>query len=105
MSATLPMHAHVSKESQDCDGRYSRSYVIVPTDGQDDYAFQAMVVGMYMPFDYRHEPVSVEFTSDGFSFSEPTEEGFEATEVEWCSHNDTNERGTFRDHSAEAAGY
>jgi hypothetical protein len=49
---------------------------------------------------------SVEITEHGFTYSRPTDEGFESTDVRWCEDDDCVDAPvTFRDHSAEKAGY
>ena len=106
-TGTIPMHAHVHIDSRDCDGRYERSYVVTPEDGQDMYAFQGMVMGWYMPLDYRGDDtvITVQMSSRGFDFLEPTDEGYRAVDVTWCTGDDVSERGTFRDYTAESMGY
>lgn len=96
------MHAHVSTESADCDGRYSRSYVLVSDPGQDDFHFNREITSIILG---NESEGTATFTSDGFTFDSPTDEGFVHTEIEWCNDSDCAMTTTFRDHSAEAMGY
>ena len=96
------MHAHVSIESADCDGRYSQSYILGNT-SRDEWDFKADTIGNALAF--ADETATVTFTEFGFTFTHPTDEGYAYSEFTWCNDDDENERGTFRDHSAEAAGY
>lgn len=110
------IHAHVSIESSDCDGRYSRSYVIpaaayvtIPTNGDEsdefraEWDFKAGVIGNALAL--ADEGTGVEFTENGFSVYSRTEEGFTSSDFVWCHDDDENERGTYRDHTAESMGY
>ena len=99
----MTIHAHVSIESADCDGRYSRSYVRMPDDWQSDSEFRAETFASVLM--YANEFTKVEFTSDGFHHDEFTDEGFIHSEFTWCNDDDTDVKNTFRDHSAEAMGY
>lgn len=83
---SAPLHAHVSVESHDCDGRYSRTFILESDPGETESDFKASIRALCPEW-------------------MPTDEGFVAHEIEWCTDNDTDTRGTFRDHSAEAAGY
>lgn len=97
------MHAHVSVESADCDGRYSRTYVILTAGDQDELEFKKETVGRIV---YGGDNGYIAtFTDDGFSYGGPTDEGFENIEVDWCTDDDADVKNTYRDHSAEAAGY
>jgi hypothetical protein len=100
--APTSTHAHVSTESADCDGRYSRSYVLTSETGDDAHTFRLRVLGMLIDLD---EPRTVTVTPEGFTWSGPTDEGYVSGEVEWCTDDDATERGTYRDHTAESMGY
>jgi len=113
------LHAHVESESADCDGRYSRDYVLTmwddeKTDEMGDLKFESRVIGDVVstnypgtltvtpadPSDPIRDPAMLEWSAS-------TEEGFEAKVVRFCrdADCDLDEPGTQRDHSAEAAGY
>lgn len=102
------LHAHVSTESADCDGRYSRSSVELVNSDEEasdftDLDFQARILSNAVIF---HGQTDVKVRPDGFVAVSPTEEGYVHTEVQWCQEERCQElRSTFRDHSAEAAGY
>lgn len=97
------MHAHVSIESQDCDGRYSRSYILAPNPDQDEWGYRAEMIGNALA--YADSGTTVQFTEWGFTVNAATDEGYAHTEVTWCTDADTDQRGTFRDHTAESMGY
>lgn len=100
----MSLHVHVSIESADCDGRYSRSYVITPgTDDKDEWDFRASIIGNALS--YASAETTAQFTDDGFTVDAPTDEGYSHSEFTWCDDDDANRVNTFRDHSAEAAGY
>lgn len=108
----MSLHAHIVKSSRDCDGLYDSTYVEQPDPGQDPDDFRDRITALRLPWkhdmtDPNGEPfhIEVRFTVGGFSWSAPTDEGFTSTEVQWCEDEcDLGER-TFRDHTAEAAGY
>ncbi len=100
-------HAHVSIESADCDGRYSRSYIETMTDDErasmfPDLDFKARVLGNRVSY---HEHSKVFVWPEGFDVQMPTDEGYSHSEVRWCTDNCDESSSTYRDHSAEAAGY
>jgi hypothetical protein len=98
----VPNHAHVDTRSADCDGTYDRTYVLASDPGESGHDFRARVLGMLVDLD---EPREVRTTSEGFTWSGPTDEGYVSGEVSWCTDDDASERGTFRDHTAESMGY
>lgn len=108
------LHAHVSTESADCDGSYSRSHVATLNDDEramseqtvndfHDIVFKARVVGDTVS---THTHGTLTVTPDGVEWSEQTEEGYRSVSVSWCEHGscDTYLR-TQRDHRAESMGY
>lgn len=99
----MAMHAHITVESADCDGRYSLAYVYRgPIErGTSDFVSRVMyhVLGHF-------QAGTAKFTEDGFTFRKNTDEGYVHTEVTWCWNDDLDaSETTYRDHSAEAAGY
>lgn len=107
MSNHSSLHAHIATESSDCDGRYSRTYIEVMRDDEAesewaDLDFQARVLGSHVGF---HESGELTFNSNGFNVHTRTDEGYRDVTVDWCTDDDTDERGTFRDHRAESMGY
>jgi hypothetical protein len=111
-------HAHVSSESADCDGRYIRSHVVPMTAEEveestrdvNDFSeinFRERVLGSVVSLTtFRDgQEGSVTITEHGFTYSRPTDEGFESVDVTWCEDSDCDNASTYRDHSAERAGY
>lgn len=110
------LHAHVEAESADCDGRYSRTYVMERhTFTQSEEEFIAHVLDMIVSTDAHDGILKVTQselrTGPGrnyypeFEWSQSTEEGFTYSKVTFCLHDDAETPATQRDHSAEAAGY
>jgi len=99
------LHAHVSIQSRDCDGLYDRSFVLhSEVDGIVEPAdeFKSAIAGLYLPSDSKGWQENHDW---GFEWSEPTDEGFSAGELRWCTDDDADEPNTFRDHTAESMGY
>jgi len=110
------LHAHVEAESADCDGRYSRDYILQmwddeKSDEMGDLRFEARVIGDVVSTIYPgHLTVTPASESEEIEamleWEAATEEGFEAKVVRFCRDTcDLDEPSTQRDHSAEAAGY
>ena len=97
------MHAHIETRSQDCDGRYTRSYVCQNWDNDIADAFKDQTLASHVPLLGSY--ASVEITPDGFSVREATEEGYCHTNVEWCTDDCVDVKPTYQDHRAEAMGY
>jgi len=100
-------HAHVSSNSRDCDGDYSRGHVDEMTlqercDQFGDLRFKERVLASTVTL---HGEGTLEVTEHGLSWHEQTEEGYRAAEVTWCEDDCPDERSWQRDHRAEAAGY
>lgn len=95
-------HAHVTTESADCDGRYSRGYVL-EREGNSEH-FKSWAIGN-MTSGYDNGTLTID--PYGFTFDAPTEEGYISIGVSWCNDADglCDRKSSFRDHSAEAAGY
>jgi hypothetical protein len=118
----MKIHAHFESRSSDCDGTYDRSHVLVPNDderaGEDkdnwfgDIEFHNRVVASVVNTYSIHASgsLSVDRNNDGtvtLQWDEGTEEGGISTTVRICEDEscDTGEEPTFRDHTAERAGY
>ncbi len=114
-----PFHAHWHSEARDCDGLYTRSGVYRQTnqagDGyqrewDDDLdLMDILVVWAYKLPDWDDSTLKILRGSNGWMIESgrQTDEGWEALHVEMCQDPwcDLGEKPTFRDHTAEAAGY
>lgn len=98
----MTLHVHISIESADCDGRYSRSYT-VPMVDSDEWQFRSEMIGNALT--YADDNTTAQFTEHGFNVNAPTDEGYHHSEFTWCTDDPCEIRATYRDHSAEAAGY
>lgn len=110
------LHAHVSTNSRDCDGPTYDSHVVllndeekaehIKADGVNDFHdlhFKERVLGDIVSF---HAQATVRVTPLGFTYDEPTEEGFTYSEVTWCEDASCNRPATsHRDVYAEQMGY
>jgi len=113
----MKIHAHFSTRSSDCDGTYDRTYTVTPNDDErasefGDIEFHdrvvASVVNAYSIL--ASGRLSVEKRDDGtvtLQWDEGTEEGGIATTATLCEDEtcDVDDEPTFRDHTAERAGY
>lgn len=102
------LHAHVETESQDCDGRYTSGRVEEMTlqercDQFGDLHFKERVLANVVSLHAEQGTLTV--TEHGLEWREQTEEGYRATDVEWCEDDCSEERPWQRDHRAEAMGY
>lgn len=116
MNNTPSLHAHITTESADCDGRHGYDYVeimnkhevseFILKDGVNDfsdYMFKERILGRVVSF---HADAVIKTTENGFDYHEPTDEGYTATEVLWCEDEDCDPwMTTSYDQFAEAAGY
>lgn len=113
----MKIHAHFESRSSDCDGTYDRTYVLAPSDEErasefGDIEFHNRVVGSIVNtysillagslHVHKFEDGSVRL-----EWTEQTEEGGIATTVTLCEDEtcDVDDEPTFRDHTAERAGY
>lgn len=124
------VHVHVDSESRDCDGRYDRSHVTKPSDlrdiektevtlGQDQTVHQVVTSArdvwrlmvqtyVYTDADYGKAEIEVERRGGDtyLTQSRRTDEGYESMQLRTCSDTGCiDEPSSFRDHTAEAAGY
>lgn len=98
-------HAHVSSISRDCDGTYDRGYTMLAEKGQTKDEFTASVVNHFTE-DLEPESSEVVNNDEGFAIYEATEEGYRNIDVVFCSETGcASATDSFRDRSAEAAGY
>lgn len=114
MSTSL--HAHVETYIRDCDGSYYSEYVMplsaeevdahVKADGVNDFHdiyFKERILSSVVAL---HTHAKIEITPEGFTYGQPTEEGFRNTEVVWCEDESCDPRASeYRDFAAEAMGY
>lgn len=103
-------HYHVTAYSADCDGTYTRTYVLTATPSErasefPDLVFQARVVGDIVNLDTEFGATLNVQAGGDFSYTEPTDEGMRAYEVERCDAVGCSLDGTYRDHRAESMGY
>lgn len=101
MSDITATHVHVENQARDCDGLYDRSHVL-------DGPMAENTSLLDLPFTY-HGAGSFHHTVDDdglytVEFSVGTDEGFTSTTYRECA-DDCDDQSTFRDHTAEAAGY
>lgn len=109
------LHAHIVKESRDCDGAYTSGHTMMQTHEEQasefgDIEFHrrvvAEVVNSYSLMDtgrlfvHRFEDGSTRLV-----WSEPTDEGYRNTEATLCIDECELPTPWQRDHTAEAAGY
>jgi hypothetical protein len=101
-------HAHVYTTSQDCDGKYERSHVDRPsaierTEEFGDLHFKERVLGNTVSLHAENGTLTV--YPGGMFWSQQTDEGYVHTQVVWCNKDYCDDDTTFRDHTAERAGY
>lgn len=101
------VHAHVSTESRDCDGRYTGGHVVEMTleercSAFGELEFKGRVLTNVVTL---HGAGTLQVTPDGLEWWEQTDEGYSAADVRWCEDECPDERPWMRDHTAEAAGY
>lgn len=111
----MTLHAHVSTAARDCDGLYTRDYVMTFDEAETvlekslmPSAFHFMnrvMCAVASPYAVEHG-MTVRVDDAGIEVHEVTDEGYSEASVRWC-HDDDCELGewSFRDHTAEAAGY
>lgn len=126
------LHAHISRDSRDCDGRYEHDYITVasqcnfnacredffhhpnrfdwnayqPVTNEAEFRYMLLDLDEWDNQDghYRFEPYGN--IPDSFCRDRSTEEGYESEHVQFC-YDWTCDLGEkrFRDHTAEAHGY
>lgn len=109
------LHAHFETAASDCDGLITRDYTITQTDEEaagefGDIEFHDRIVAMVVnTYSLDSEgTLKVSRLGDGdvrMSWSEPTEEGYRATEVTFCHDLCDLDETSYRDHRAESMGY
>jgi hypothetical protein len=99
----IKLHAHIATEAEDCDGRISRTNILLPDEGQDDWGFRAETIGNVL--NNADENTTAKFTEAGFMASAPTDEGWTFTEITWCEDDCSDVKSTYRDYRAESMGY
>ena len=112
------LHAHVARESADCDGRHGLDYIITLNDEEraehvaangindfHDLTFKNRVMGGVVSFDSEWG-AEVRINAQGFGYTEGTDEGYTRAEVTWCEDEscDPDEGGQY-DQFAEMSGY
>lgn len=126
-------HLHYQYTGRDCDGRYDRARVEAPNEGQtlrqmwqwrvrhestflhsagDEYE-ATLNISDRMHEDYAYDDADDEYGDVSGVFAYPVlsvykrdEEGYSSSEWSMCSgEHCINDKSTFRDHTAEAAGY
>lgn len=104
---TNTLHAHVSSTSTDCDGMYSREYVMVQEDGQDEFDFQTRVMDNLVSTTGFGGTLKVHNDEDGLrmEWMETTEEGSRHLDADFCTKDCETDMSLTRDHSAEAMNY
>ena len=113
---TNTLHAHVSTASRDCDGLYTREYVMVFN--EDERAESGKAYNDFSDIHFMNRvmcqvasPYACELgmrvtvDDDGIEVHENTDEGYRKASVRWCRDECDTDDHSFRDHTAEAAGY
>lgn len=115
---TTNLHAHVSTSAPDCDGPTGHDYIIglneeevahhEQQDGVNDFhdlMFKDRVLTGVISTIPEYD-AEVHIRRDGFTYNEPTEEGYRAAEVSWCEDEGCDPNAESRyDAYAEAMGY
>lgn len=111
------IHAHVSRETSDCDGAISNEYIMSPNEAEVEASEKANGINDFSEIDFRErvlcaiisvyscESGRLTVDASGFEWVEQTEEGYRAARVLWCDDDCQRDERTYRDHRAEAAGY
>jgi hypothetical protein len=113
---TSNLHAHVDTSSRDCDGPQYNSWVTSLNDDEiaehekaqgindfHDLHFKARVLSHHVSF---HAEGEVHYYPEGFTVSEPHDEGYHNVEVRWCEDEDCDPNArSHRDVYAEMMGY
>ena len=102
-------HAHITHRSRDCDGVYEHDLVVMPTDEErcniyGDMEFKRRMISEAISISGFGGTLDLE--GDTFSWYEKTEEGYVQVSGQWCYDcGETDKSYSFRDFTAEAAGY
>lgn len=101
------LHAHITRQSRDCDGEYRSGHVAMLTfeeeaDTFGDLRFKERVLASVVTL---HGYGTLTVTPSGVGWHEQTEEGYSAAEVLWCGDTCATASPWQRDLSAERAGY
>lgn len=99
------VHAHISQEAADCDGRHGHDYVARPHSDEDDYYFKQRIVACMVSL-HNEGTLTVEQGEDfsRFRWTETTDEGWSREEALICYDDCGNESSVY-DQFAEMAGY
>lgn len=106
----MTYHAHYESAAQDCDGLYTRDYILAPSGDEDEWQFENHVLTMVVDTAPKYGgtlTVSPRF-DDGthrLEWHEQTDEGYRHREATFCRDDCDFAESSFRDHTAEAAGY
>jgi hypothetical protein len=99
-------HIHREWQSRDCDGLYSGTQIFKPGE-KDYYAFwEETVKEGISAYSTGTLEIKVHGSEMHAEWSEPTEEGFSRWELRMCRDPYCgSDESTYRNHTAEAAGY
>lgn len=113
----MTLHAHIDTASRDCDGLYTRDYVMTFNDAEveeskkdvndfsDIHFMNRVMTNIASPYAVEHG-MTVKVDDAGIEVHEVTDEGYREATVRWCRDEDCEvAEWSFRDHTAEAAGY
>ena len=102
-------HAHIAICTRDCDGEYLSEFILMPTDDErrhilGDKKFMRRVMSEVIGISGFGG--TLDFDGDTFAWHETTEEGYIRICGTWCRDcGDADRTPSFRDLTAEAAGY
>jgi hypothetical protein len=114
----MDLHAHIYSAARDCDGLYTRDYIMEPNDDErtgeggwnwfGDLDFKSRVLNHVVSMYGLGGTLTVTTLDDGMAhleWSEATDEGYRIVEATFCEDNCDLGESHYRDHTAEAAGY
>ena len=102
-------HAHIAICTRDCDGEYRSEFIMMPTDDErrhilGDKEFMRRVISEVIGLSGFGGTLDLD--GDTFAWHETTEEGYIRICGTWCHDcGDADRTPSFRDLTAEAAGY
>lgn len=113
MIALMNLHAHIDSAARDCDGLYTRDYVMTPNGAEHlgefgELEFRDRVMGSIVSMAGLGGVLTVTPLDDGMArleWNEPTDEGYRQVDATFCIDDCDTGENHFRDHAAEAAGY